>query len=243
MATTQRARTTTTRTNGKSAPNGKHAAPAKSGTNGKNGKSGHTLTIPALIKGDNVILGESEYQVVGTRPVRHDGVDKVTGRAIYGADVRLPGLLHGKILRSPYAHANIKRVDVSKAEEHPGVRAVVTAADLPAAADRIQDLGEGAINLRYLKDNILATTKALYKGHAIAAVAATSVHVAEEAIKLIEVEYEILPAVTDVMEAMQPGAPLLHPELRTTSLGQTGTEPSNVSRHFRHEKGNIEEGY
>ncbi|HEU5316107.1 MAG TPA: xanthine dehydrogenase family protein molybdopterin-binding subunit [Chloroflexota bacterium] len=223
MATTQRARTT-------------------SRTNGKNGKNGH-LTIPPVIKGDNVILSTAEYQVVGTRPIRHDGVDKVTGRAIYGADVRLPGLLHGKILRSPYAHAVIKRVDVSKAEAHPGVRAVVTAADLPAAADRIQDLGEGAINLRYLKDNILATTKALYKGHAIAAVAATSVHVAEEALKLIEVEYEVLPAVTDVMEAMQPGAPLLHRELRTTSLGQTGTEPSNISRHFRHEKGNVEEGF
>src|SRR5688572_11948972 len=87
----------------------------------------------ASIHGANVVLSTQEYDVVGTRPVRHDGVDKVTGRAIYGADIRLNGLLHGKVLRSPHAHARIKRIDTSKAEAHPGVRAVVTAADLPAA--------------------------------------------------------------------------------------------------------------
>src|SRR5687767_14910781 len=195
------------------------------------------------IPSGNVVLSTQEFDVVGTRPVRHDGVDKVTGRAIYGADIRLNGLLHGKVLRSPHAHARIKRIDTSKAEAHPGVRAVVTAKDLPEAADRVQDLGEGAINLRYLKDNILATTKALYKGHAIAALAASSVHVAEEALKLIDVEYEVLPSVTDVEEAMKPGAPLLHEELRTQTLGTTADTPSNVSRHFRHEKGNVEEGF
>src|SRR5687767_5346562 len=173
------------------------------------------------IHGANVVLSTQEFDVVGTRPVRHDGVDKVTGRAVYGADIRPNGLLHGKVLRSPHAHARIKKVDTSRAEAHPGVRAVVTAKDLPEAADRVQDLGEGAINLRYLKDNILATTKALYKGHAIAALAATSVHVAEEALKLIDVEYEVLPSVTDVEEAMKPGAPLLHEELRTQTLGTT----------------------
>lgn len=183
------------------------------------------------------------YRVVGTRPIRHDGLDKVTGRAIYGADIRLPGLLHGKILRSPHAHARIVRIDTSKAEAHPGVRAVVMADELPPAEDRIQDLGEGAINLRYLKDNILATTKALYKGHAIAAVAAASPHVAEEALKLIEVEYEVLPAVTDVEAATRPEAPLLHEELRTDSLGKKQDVPSNISRHFRHEKGSVEEGF
>lgn len=196
-------------------------------------------TIPA----GNVVLSTQEFDVVGTRPVRHDGVDKVTGRAIYGADIRLNGLLHGKILRSPHAHARIKSIDTSKAEQFPGVRAVVTAQDLPEAADRVQDLGEGAINLRYLKDNILATTKALYKGHAIAAVAATNVHVAEEALKLIDVEYDVLPAVTDVEASMRPDAPILHDSLRTQTLSGTADTPSNVSRHFRHEKGNVEEGF
>ncbi|CAA9298280.1 MAG: Xanthine dehydrogenase, molybdenum binding subunit [uncultured Chloroflexi bacterium] len=217
--------------------NGANGASGAGGPNGSNGAAADT------IYGENVVLSTTSYDVVGTRPVRHDGVDKVTGRAIYGADIRLPGLLHGRILRSPHAHARILRLDTSRAEAHPGVRAVVTAADLPAVEDRIQDLGEGAINLRYLKDNILATSKALYKGHAIAAVAATSIHVAEEALKLIDVEYEPLPAVTDVEVAMQPGAPLLHETLRTSSLGAIAETPSNVSRHFRHEKGDLAEGF
>src|SRR5688572_8534406 len=100
-----------------------------------------------VIPSGNVVLSTQEFDVVGTRPVRHDGVDKVTGRAIYGADIRLNGLLHGKVLRSPHAHARIKKIDTSKAAAFPGVRAIVTAADLPEAADRVQDLGEGAINL------------------------------------------------------------------------------------------------
>src|SRR5919201_6032543 len=96
----------------------------------------------------NVVLSDTNYRVVGTRPIRHDGVDKVTGRAIYGADVRLPGLLHGRILRSPYAHARIKRVDTSKAEALPGVKAVATGKDISTGEDRIVDLGEGAGNVR-----------------------------------------------------------------------------------------------
>jgi xanthine dehydrogenase molybdenum-binding subunit len=203
-----------------------------------------TATRPAeLLPRGNVVLATGNYRVVGTRPIRHDGVDKVTGRALYGADIRLPGMLYGKVLRSPHAHARILRIDTSKAEALPGVRAVVTAKDLPPVEDRIQDLGEGAINLRYLKDNVLATTKALYKGHAIAAVAAVDVHVAEEALKLIEVEYEVLPAVTDVREAMKEDAPLLHEQLRSQWLGEVAARPSNIARHFRHEKGNVEEGF
>src|SRR5215210_4954856 len=98
----------------------------------------------------------SSYKVIGTRPIRHDGVDKVTGRALYGADVQLAGLLHGRILRSPHAHARIKRIDVSKAAAARGVEAVITAADLPDAGDRIAELGEGAINLMHLSSNTLA---------------------------------------------------------------------------------------
>ncbi|MBI3962571.1 MAG: xanthine dehydrogenase family protein molybdopterin-binding subunit, partial [Deinococcus sp.] len=152
----------------------------------------------------------SEYKVIGTRPIRPDGTDKVTGRAIYGADFKLPGLLHGKILRSPHAHARIRRIDTRRAEALPGVRAAVTAQDLPRLEDRIADLGEGAVNLKYLSDNILASDKVLYKGHAVAAVAAINPHVAEEALKLIDVEYEVLPPVLDVRQAMKENAPLLH---------------------------------
>src|SRR5947199_5265843 len=122
------------------------------------------------------------YRVIGTRPVRPDGVDKVTGRAVYGADVQLPRLAHGKLLRSPHAHARIKSIDTSEAEVMPGVHAVVTAADLPGstASARLGELGE--VNLRHMSENVLARDKVLYAGHAIAAVAASSPHVAAEAV-------------------------------------------------------------
>src|SRR5688572_3005979 len=150
------------------------------------------------------------YKVVGTRPIRHDGVDKVTGRALYGADIQMAGLLHGRVLRSPHAHARIVSVDVSKAQALPGVRAVVTSADFPDPGNKIAELGEGAINLRHLSSNCLAREKVLYKGHAVAAVAADTPALAEEALALIEVRYEALPHVTDVRSAMKDSAPLLH---------------------------------
>src|SRR5262245_28847857 len=96
------------------------------------------------------------YTVIGTRPVRHDGLDKVTGRALYGADVRLAGQLHGRILRSPHAHARVRRIDTAKAAALPGVEAVATSADLPDPGRRIAELGEGAINLAHLSSNCLA---------------------------------------------------------------------------------------
>ena len=110
-----------------------------------------------------------EYKVIGTRPIRHDGVEKVTGRALYGADFQTVGLLHGRVLRSPHAHARIISIDASRAEAFPGVKGVVTAQDLPTAEDKVADLGEGAVNLKYLCDNVLASDKVLYKGHAVAA--------------------------------------------------------------------------
>ncbi|HZQ97235.1 MAG TPA: xanthine dehydrogenase family protein molybdopterin-binding subunit [Chloroflexota bacterium] len=191
----------------------------------------------------NIVLSTTQYRVVGTRPVRHDGADKVTGRAIYGADVRLPGMLYGRVLRSPHAHARIKRIDTSKAEALPGVRAVATAKDLPPAEDRWEDLGEGPVNMKFLSDNVLASDKVLYKGHAVAAVAATNVHVAEEALNLIEVEYEVLPAVIDVREAARDGAPLLHQNVTTKELGKDTGKPSNVANHFRHELGDVKKGW
>src|SRR5512143_3035853 len=122
--------------------------------------------------------GQRTYQVIGTRPVRHDGTDKVTGRALYGADIRLPGMLYGAVLRSPHAHARILSIDTRQAEAYPGVRAVATARDLPDLESKIAALGEGSINLRYQSNNTLARDKVLYFGHAVAAVAAVSVHVA-----------------------------------------------------------------
>ncbi len=188
-------------------------------------------------------MSTQHYTIVGTRPIRHDGVDKVTGRALYGADLQMAGLLYGYILRSPHAHARIKRIDTSKAERFPGVKAVVTATDFPPTPDRLVDLGEGDTPLSYARGNVLAGGKALYKGHAIAAVAATSVHVAEEAAGLIEVDYEVLPVVLTAPEAMQEGAPILHEDLKTKEFGEQTGRVSNVAEHFRHTMGDIVAGF
>ena len=183
------------------------------------------------------------YKVIGTRPVRPDGADKVTGRAIYGADMRLTGMLHGKMLRSPHAHARIKSIDTSKAKALPGVRAVVTAHDMPKAEDRMANLGEMSVNVKHLSNNALAYDKVLYRGHAVAAVAATNVHVAEEALKLIEVDYEVLPAALDVLGAMKDEAPILHEDLKSTDLGQQTDKVSNVVNHFQFKLGEPASGF
>jgi xanthine dehydrogenase molybdenum-binding subunit len=188
-------------------------------------------------------VSQEKYRVIGTRPIRHDGLDKVVGRALYGADFQIAGLLHGRILRSPHAHANIKRIDARKALAVPGVEAVVTSADLHDPGNKIVELGEGAINLRHLSCNTLAREKALYKGHAVAAIAAASPHVAEEALALIQVEYEPLPPVIDVESAMKDGAPLLHPDLVTESLGETRGKPSNIAKHFQFTLGDVARGF
>jgi CO/xanthine dehydrogenase Mo-binding subunit len=186
----------------------------------------------------------TDFKVIGTRPIRHDGVDKVTGRALYGADVSLPGLLHGKVLRSPHAHARIKRIDASKALALPGVKAVITGADLPSLSDEIRAIGEGTVNLKYQSMSLLADDKVLFHGHPVAAVAATSVHIAEEALALIDVEYELLPPVLDVRAAMAPGAPILIEELRTKELAQErGSLPTNVAAHNRHQRGDLARGF
>jgi CO/xanthine dehydrogenase Mo-binding subunit len=184
------------------------------------------------------------YKVIGTRPIRHDGADKVTGRAVYGADFKLAGMVHGRVLRSPHAHARIKSIDTSAAEKLPGVLAVVTGADLPNLKDKIADLGEGSVNLAHLGANVLAHHgKVQYKGHAVAAVAAVNPHVAAEALKLIKVDYEPLPAVTWVLDAMKADAPRLHDDVYTNSMGKKSKEPSNVATHIHFEKGNVDEAF
>ena len=187
--------------------------------------------------------GKENYAVIGKNPLRHDGTDKVTGRALYGADIRLPGMLYGAMLRSPHAHARILSIDTTRAEAYPGVRAVVTANDLPDVESKVADLGEGTIDLRHQSNNILATDKVLYFGHAIAAVAAVNVHAAEEAAALIEVEYEVLPPVMDVRKAMQADSPILLGDLRTDELGKKGEVPSNIAAHYQEQVGDVEKGF
>ena len=191
----------------------------------------------------NMVLSTKEYNVVGTRPIRPDGADKVTGRAIYGADFDASGLLHGYILRSPHAHARIRGIDTSAAEALPGVRAIVINADFGSTRDAVVDLGEGATSLKWLRDNVLASDKALYKGHAVAGVAAVSAHVAQEAADLIEVDYEVLPPVITVEDAMADGATILHDDLQTEELGEQTDTVSNVAQHFQHKKGDTEAGF
>ena len=180
-----------------------------------------------------VTSDKPQYKVIGTRPVRPDGIDKVTGRAQYGADVHLPGTLHGHVKRSPHAHANIKKIDVSKALALDGVKAVVTGADLPAEGGERTDSSV----------NVLAAKKALYRGHAIAAVAAVNEHIARQAADLIEVEYEVLPPVLDVRDAMRDDAPIIHESLRTTSPGGKGEKPTNVAAQIQFNFGDAEKAF
>ncbi len=191
----------------------------------------------------NIVLSEIEYNVVGKRHLRPDGVDKVTGRAQYGADVQLAGLLQAKVLRSPHAHARIKSIDTSAAEAHPGVQAVVTASDLPFASLTREELGGDYQRLKFASNHVIASDKVLFKGHPVAAVAADSLHVAEEALNLIKVEYEVLPPAMTVRQAMEPDAPLLHEDLFTSELGELSDKPSNVASHMAFETGDVDSGF
>lgn len=176
------------------------------------------------------------FKSVGTRPLRPDGFDKVTGRARYGADFNMPGQLVGRILRSPHAHARIVSIDTTKAAALRGVKAVITAADLP-------DLTNGRSDLFDILDNCMARTRAFYDGHAVAAVAAVDDATAEEALALIKVEYEVLPHVTDVDEAMKPTAPLLHATCFTKGVEPKPTAPSNVASRSQFGHGDVEAGF
>ena len=199
----------------------------------------------------NMVLSNEEFRVVGSRPVRHDGVDKVTGRARYAADTAMPGLLYAKVLRSPHAHARICGIDASRALALPGVYAVVTATDFPEASAEFADQEEGAaVNYGFFSRNIMAREKALYMGHAVAAVAATTQHLAEEAAELIDVDYEVLKPVLTADDAMADGAPILHerlltmasPAFRSGGYGDSD-EQTNVANHFVFDDGDVEQGF
>jgi CO/xanthine dehydrogenase Mo-binding subunit len=181
------------------------------------------------------------YHVVGRAESRSDGDDKVSGKAIYAVDVKVPGMIHGKILRSPYAHARLTRVDASKAENFPGVFAVITRADQA----RLRMFGAA-----YKDQTIVAVDKVRYAGDPVAAVAAVDEATAEEALALIDVEYEELPAVTSLEEALAPGASLVH-EANVSGgelMGQHYEAPkefsgTNLCYRFSYGKGNVEEGF
>ena len=192
---------------------------------------------------------KKKYKVIGTTPIRHDGADKVTGRAIYGIDFHTTGMLWGKILRSPHAHAKIKSIDASKALALPGVHAVVTGKDMAVARDIEVEAGETSLNYMHLSDNVMARDKVLYKGHAVAAVAADTQHIAEEALDLIDVDYEVLTPVLNGREGMKADVPLIHPEQTTKIMafrfdpGTDSGEKSNVAGRSQLKLGDIEAGF
>jgi CO/xanthine dehydrogenase Mo-binding subunit len=182
------------------------------------------------------------FKWVGKRTIRPDGVDKVTGRAMFGADLSLPGMLVGKILRSPHPHARIVSISTDKARALAGVKAVVTGADFPLPESKWVPAGEVQVNYRDLAHNVMARDKVLYDGHAVAAVAATSAHAADEALRLIEVEYEPLAHVIDVREAMKADAPVLHDDLFTTGVEPRPEKPSNIASRIEFALGDVAAG-
>src|SRR5271165_4886308 len=173
---------------------------------------------------------------IGQRTIRPDGADKVAGRAAYGADTQMSGMIWGRVLRSPHAHARILSIDTAKAEKLPGVKAVVTAKDVVEFP-----LGKsvmlGIQDMRWMCRNVMAREKALFHGHPIAAVAAISEAIADEACKLIEVEYEVLPHVIEIDDALKPDAPILH------DFMQFEGKPSNIASKLEHRLGDIADGF
>lgn len=180
---------------------------------------------------------------IGTRPVRPDGVDKVTGRARFGADVHLPNMLVGKVLRSPHAHARIRSIDASAALALPGVKTVVTRDDFNDLSSEFVPAGEMLVNYRDVVRNVMAREKALFEGHPVAAVAAVSEKVAREALALIDVDYEVLPHVLDVVDAMAPDAPLLHEDMITAGVEPAPTKPSNIAKVVEFKLGDVATGF
>ncbi len=186
---------------------------------------------------------KTDFKYVGTRPIRPDGLDKVTGRAMYGADLNVQGMIYGHIVRSPYAHAKIKSIDFSEALKLPGVLATMSADDLPDPGDIKIPGGEVDFELKVFSPIIMARGKVFFHAQAVAAVAATSASLAAEAAKLVKVEYEILPHVLDVHAAAREDAPLLHDDVFTQGVDPVPTKPSNVSAQLELKMGDIDAGF
>ncbi|HIM59473.1 MAG TPA: xanthine dehydrogenase family protein molybdopterin-binding subunit [Dehalococcoidia bacterium] len=185
---------------------------------------------------------KTDYKVVGNSPIRHDGLDKVTGRAVYGGDVKVPGLIWGDVIRSPHAHARIKSIDTSAAEAMDGVFAVLTHADFPVADEREISAGEDVVNLKRDQANVMADDKVHYTGHVVAAVAAIDRNTAQEAANKIKVEYDVLTNVSDVDTAMAEDAPIILESLVGDHLGED-VPNTNIAKVFRHEFGDLEQAF
>ena len=188
-----------------------------------------------------------ENPSVGTNTVRPDGVDKVTGRAIYGADVRLPNMTYGRVKRSPHAHALIKSIDITKALALPGVLSIVTSEDFPSPVEAILQTIRGPMPAQWDIERLMARRKVLFRGHPVAAVSATDAHIAEDAVELIEVEYDVLPPVVTIEDALSPSAPILHDDGMDEIVEDLFTpmdgKPSNIARTVEMGFGDIEEGF
>ncbi|MFQ5875608.1 MAG: xanthine dehydrogenase family protein molybdopterin-binding subunit, partial [Dehalococcoidia bacterium] len=183
-------------------------------------------------------------RVMGKRVPKVDAPERVTGTAVFGADFYLPGMLHGKVLRSPHPHSRIKRIDYSKALALEGIKAVVTWEDLPPRETAKGTAGgELLIDIAHLRQVVIAHDKACYDGHAVAAVAATDPYLAQDALDLIEVDYEPLPVVENALDAMKPDSPLLWDDLHTETLGEKPDNPSNVAKHIELGRGDVEAGF
>jgi CO/xanthine dehydrogenase Mo-binding subunit len=178
---------------------------------------------------------------VGTRPIRPDGAPKVTGTARYGADYAPPGVVCGKILRSPHAHARIRSIDTRKAEALPGVHAIVTGKDFPDFPFAYRGLERLEKNDWHEARNIMAREKVYYHGQAVAAVAAKDDATARAALALIAVDYEVLPHVITLDEATAEGAPLVHEDMQTRNVAHP--KPSNIARRWEASLGDFEAGF
>ncbi|NDB19829.1 MAG: xanthine dehydrogenase family protein molybdopterin-binding subunit [Proteobacteria bacterium] len=183
------------------------------------------------------------HVVIGQRVAKIEGVDKVTGKALYGADTSRPGMLWGKMLPSPHAHAMITSIDVSAARALPGVFAVITGADLPTIVARISDTDAAPeeFDTPSRGKQILAWKKVVFFGQPVAAVAAVTQAIAEEALTLIKVEYSPLPVVIDPEAAMRPDAPLVQNAVYTETFSGKATTPSNIAKLTELSRGNVDE--
>ena len=189
-----------------------------------------------------MILKNKKYNVIGTRPIRHDGLEKVTGKAVYSADVQLPNMSYGAVLRSPYAHAKISSIDTTKAEKINGVFAVITGKDFQTGIDKDIEIGEGIANFKWDSMNIMARDKVVYYGHAVAAVSAKDKNTALEALKEIDVKYEELSPVLDVDEAIKMDSPVIQDEFNGVEInGEMSSK--NVADYFQFNFGDIEKGF
>ena len=181
-------------------------------------------------------MNEISNKWIGKNTIRPDGADKVTGRAEYAADTTMPGMIWGKVLRSPHPHAIIKSINTKKAEALEGVHAVATSkdfVDFPVDTPVIL----GIQDIRWMSRNVLAKEKVLFHGHPIAAVAAKTEEIAQKACNLIEVDYEVLPWAIEIDDAIKTDAPILHDFISFDG------KPSNIAGTLEHKKGDVEKGF